>query len=89
MGLDVGRNGKGFEPGDQGRGTPELTGVSIRKFELGQVVQTANSMGQLNRKNVLIALGRHSRGDWGDLEKDDLAENEFSLREGFRLCSDN
>ena len=26
-------------------------------------------------------------GDWGDLSDDDIAENEISLNEGFRLLS--
>jgi hypothetical protein len=29
----------------------------------------------------------HARGDWGELSADDVAENEFSLQNGFRLLS--
>jgi hypothetical protein len=32
-------------------------------------------------------LTRHARGDWGQLSADDVAENEFSLQNGFRLLS--
>ena len=32
-------------------------------------------------------LARHVVGDWGDLDEDDRAENELSIREGFRLLS--
>ncbi len=35
----------------------------------------------------LRLLGRHESGDWGDLSDEDVAENEFSLKEGFRLLS--
>jgi hypothetical protein len=32
-------------------------------------------------------LFRHLDGDWGELSPEDIAENELSLREGFRLLS--
>jgi hypothetical protein len=32
-------------------------------------------------------LFRHLAGDWGELSPEDTAENELSLREGFRLLS--
>ena len=32
-------------------------------------------------------LARHLAGDWGDLCEEDKAENELSLKEGFRLLS--
>jgi hypothetical protein len=32
-------------------------------------------------------LATHARGDWGELSADDVAENEFSLQNGFRLLS--
>lgn len=32
-------------------------------------------------------LGRHQSGDWGDLSAEDIKENEFSVKEGFRLLS--
>ena len=38
-------------------------------------------------KLVTNSLKRHLSGDWGDLCKEDKAENELSLKEGFRLLS--
>jgi hypothetical protein len=32
-------------------------------------------------------LSKHLRGDWGDLCQEDKAENELSLRSGFRILS--
>lgn len=32
-------------------------------------------------------LRRHLQGDWGDLTEDDKKENEFSLKNGFRIFS--
>ena len=59
------------------------------RFQLGQVVATPGALEALERAGVtpLRLLGRHERGDWGDLSDDDIAENEFSLKEGFRLLS--
>ena len=32
-------------------------------------------------------LNRHLTGDWGDLGAEDIAENEFSVRNGLRIMS--
>jgi hypothetical protein len=37
--------------------------------------------------NPALLLERHLSGDWGDLCHEDRAENELSLKEGFRLLS--
>jgi len=37
--------------------------------------------------DVLNALGRHARGDWGEVCAEDAAENELSITEGARLLS--
>ena len=44
-------------------------------------------MRELSPIEVLDAIGRHSRGDWGEVDEEDWEENELSLREGFRLLS--
>jgi len=56
-------------------------------FALGQTVITAAAAETLNPEDVYRALARHARGDWGECCKEDAAENEVSLREGFRLLS--
>lgn len=38
-------------------------------------------------QNLLELLMRHQSGDWGELDEEDKAENELSVREGFRLMS--
>lgn len=35
----------------------------------------------------LSYIERHAAGDWGELDAEDLKENEFSLENGFRLLS--
>ena len=56
-------------------------------FPLGRTVSTRNALDTLNQEDVLVALGRHVRGDWGNVDEHDWQENELSLRKGFRLLS--
>lgn len=56
-------------------------------FPLGRTVITSNALSTLPDEDVLSALGRHARGDWGELDPEDVAENERSLKEGGRLLS--
>lgn len=37
--------------------------------------------------DLLAYLTRHLVGDWGDLDEQDKAENDFSLANGFRILS--
>lgn len=58
-------------------------------FPLGQLVmtpaaETALAAAQLHPVQL---LARHVTGDWGNLPEEDVAENLFSLEEGFRLFS--
>ncbi|GFO81042.1 MAG: hypothetical protein A49_06690 [Methyloceanibacter sp.] len=58
-----------------------------QKFPLGQVVVTRNVTVELSPIDVLNALARHARGDWGNLSEQDRAENELALKNGYRLFS--
>jgi hypothetical protein len=60
--------------------------TSIR-FDLGQLVATPAALETLTFDDIMAALARHHRGDWGDVGREDHAENERSLQEGFRLFS--
>src|SRR5262249_7737404 len=59
------------------------------KFPFGQVVATPGAVDALEQsgEHLLLYLQRHAHGDWGELEADDVAENEFSLVNGLRLLS--
>ena len=59
----------------------------IAKFNTGQIVITPNAQNTLHSEDVLTALSRHVRGDWGDVCKEDWNENEFSLDKHLRLFS--
>ena len=56
-------------------------------FPLGRVVITTAAQEELDSADVSAALGRHARGDWGDLDRADIKQNEVALREGERLFS--
>lgn len=59
------------------------------KFELGQIVYTPGARDLLLENGIdpFELLRRHVNGDWGDLSNDDIAENELSLKEGYRILS--
>ena len=57
-------------------------------FKPGQIVATPGAL-ELKEQgvNLLSYLFRHLSGDWGELCKEDKQENEFSLKNGFRILS--
>jgi len=67
------------------------SGAAI-KIPLGQLVMTRGVNDRVAddiqfAKLVTESLGRHAKGDWGDLCQEDKKENDFSLKKGFRLLS--
>jgi hypothetical protein len=64
----------------------ETCSTSIR-FPLGRIVITPNALERLNPYDGCACLVRHAGGDWGDLDAEDIAENERSLKDGCRLLS--
>ena len=63
------------------------TTLPIAKFRLGKIVSTPNALDQLTQEDILLAIGRHQAGDWGDVGEDDRTANERALVEGTRLWS--
>jgi hypothetical protein len=61
----------------------------IRLFELGRIVATPGALAALERSNQSAAffLVRHAGGDWGELDRADVAENDYSVAHGFRVLS--
>ena len=59
------------------------------KFPFGEVVATQGAAMALHQAgdHPFVYLQRHAHGDWGELEIEDVAENEFSLLKGLRLLS--
>jgi hypothetical protein len=59
------------------------------RFELGRLMATSGALEAIERNtaDALALLARHVRGDWGALDDDDKAENELSVKQGFRILS--
>ena len=57
------------------------------KFSPGQIVATPNALNSILNEEILLALSRHVRGDWGTLDPHDLNANEHALKHGERLFS--
>lgn len=58
-------------------------------FSLGQVLATPGALAALEAAGQAPQefLDRHRIGDWGDLDPEDIKENELALQKGFRLFS--
>ena len=58
-------------------------------FPLGRIVATPGALDALARANQSPQefLNRHVTGDWGELGDEDRAENNYSLKHGFRILS--
>ena len=66
--------------------------VVNQTFPLGQLVMTrgVNDLvadDEAFAKFITERLNRHVKGDWGELGEEDRAENDLSLKEGFRILS--
>jgi hypothetical protein len=61
----------------------------VAMFPFGRIVATPGALGALKRANQSAAffLTRHAAGDWGELDQEDIRENEYSVARGFRLLS--
>jgi hypothetical protein len=57
------------------------------KFLLGRTVATSNALNKIPNDEMLNALSRHERGDWGTLDAEDVEANEQALLKGGRLFS--
>lgn len=57
------------------------------RFELGRMLMTPGVQERVPPSEMLRALRRHARGDWGEMDKVDCAANDAALRDGGRLVS--
>ena len=61
----------------------------LTSFPLGQIVLTTGAFDALAiaHQSPLALLLRHASGDWGNLCKEDQAENACALQQGGRIMS--
>lgn len=59
------------------------------RFPMGKTIITQAALAVLEQAGLspVTLLDRHRRGDWGELEPDDMARNELALLTGKRLLS--
>jgi hypothetical protein len=57
------------------------------KFPLGRLTATPGVLAAIPNEEIQTALSRHSNGDWGLLDAEDLKANDRALIEGTRLLS--
>lgn len=58
-------------------------------FQPGKIVFTPAAMEVLSQPGAEFRtlLARHLTGDWGDLDAHDKAENDYSVKHGYRILS--
>ena len=56
-------------------------------FPLGRMLMTPGAQAQVPSSELVRALRRHARGDWGELDHEDREANDRALKEGTRLLS--
>jgi hypothetical protein len=59
------------------------------RFALGKIVATPGALAAFEStgESPFTFLSRHAAGDWGQLDSQDVKENEYSLECGLRLLS--
>ncbi len=62
---------------------------SCALFFLGRIVATPGALRILEEAgaDITALLARHVSGDWGDVPREDAAENRRSVRHGWRILS--
>ena len=56
-------------------------------FSLGRIVITSDALERLDPQDTQTALRRHAGGDWGDVPREDVDQNNAALKDGERLLS--
>ena len=59
------------------------------RFQPGILTATPGALEALEdaKQSPMEFVQRHLNGDWGEVCKEDAAENELSVKEGFRILS--
>ena len=57
------------------------------RFASGAIVATPGAVAKVNTAEMSVALTRHLRADWGELDPEDVSANNGALEQGGRLVS--
>ena len=60
------------------------TAHPLPRFPLGRVMATQGVLASIPQAEIMQALDRHARCDWGDLDAEDVKANQESLVKGYR-----
>lgn len=69
------------------KATVEKLGSGGGKFLMGNLYATPGALAAVVSDELLVCLGRHARGDWGECGTEDWEANERALVEGSRIFS--
>ncbi len=72
---------------ERGDGPPRDPLVREVDFPLGRLLMTPGVQEAVPPSELMHALRRHARSDWGDLDRDDLNANTRAVKDGGRLLS--
>jgi hypothetical protein len=61
--------------------------MSAYLFPIGQLVATPGLLSLVGKVEMMNALDRHMKGDWGTVNKEDKEANNQALKDGARLLS--
>lgn len=50
--------------------------MEFKKLELGKIVATKSALEKIERSEIVTALSRHERFDWGEMSPQDKLSNE-------------
>lgn len=54
---------------------------------LGRLMATPNALRHVDESDIFEGLRRHAGTDWGELDPQDLSENDLALKAGNRILS--
>ncbi len=56
-------------------------------FQLGRIVITRAAIADITPEDIFVAVRRHAKADWGNVDADDRHANDAALQDGDRLLS--
>lgn len=67
----------------------ESSSSKLPLFSLGRILATPALLEHFEKHQIIASdyLSRHVTGDFGELDEEDKAENQLSIKQGFRILS--